>query len=235
MAEFPAFPVWTDAYLADTTHLTTLEHGAYLLLLMAMWRTGESRLPSDDVKLARFARLTPGQWRRVKPSLMAFFRADGDWITQGRLTDEYNAVRQHSRKQSDKAKARWLKEKETTDAAAMPDGCRSDAPLPLPLPLPKETTTAPPDGYAFEGEVIRLTRGDFSTWAESFSNLHLRAELVALDAWANETLSAAERKRWFTIISAVLAKKNREAVRKNAPGAKEWGTDEWGFSKEYAI
>jgi uncharacterized protein YdaU (DUF1376 family) len=133
MAEFPAMPLWTDAYLGDTSHLTTIEHGAYLLLLIAMWRTSEKRLPSDDKLLARYARCTAGQWARMKPILMAFFKANGGFITQSRLTDEANAVRQHSRKQSDKAKARWLKDKETPDAAAVPEPCRNDASLTLTL------------------------------------------------------------------------------------------------------
>ena len=64
MAEFPALPLWTDAYLADTTHLSTIEHGAYLLLLMTAWRTKECCLPDDDKLLSRYARLTAAQWRR---------------------------------------------------------------------------------------------------------------------------------------------------------------------------
>lgn len=130
MAEYPAFPLWTDAYLADTSHLTTIEHGAYLLLLMAMWRAGGD-LPNDDKRLARTARLTPGQWARVKESLWEFFEVSSDRITQGRLTDELGAVRQNSKKQSDKAKARWLKNKKPADAVAEPDECRNDASLTL--------------------------------------------------------------------------------------------------------
>lgn len=126
MAEFPALPLWTDAYLGDTLHLSTIEHGAYLLILISMWRTTEKSLPNDDRLLARYARLTSTQWARIKPILMPFFRVEGDRITQGRLTDEATAVRRLSAKQSDKAKSRWanhsplkpLTEKEPGNAAA---------------------------------------------------------------------------------------------------------------------
>ena len=53
MAQFPVLPLWTDAYLGDTTHLTTIEHGAYMLLLMVSWRSPDCRLPDDDAMLAR--------------------------------------------------------------------------------------------------------------------------------------------------------------------------------------
>ena len=124
-------PLWTDAYLADTTHLTTTEHGAYLLLLMTMWRTRDKSLPNDDRQLAKYARLTPAQWRRIRPTVMTFFDVENDRITQGRLTDEANAVKQNSVRQSNKAKARWLKNKETGNAPAKPGECPDDASLSL--------------------------------------------------------------------------------------------------------
>ena len=68
----PYMPLYVGDYLGDTTHLTTAEHGAYLLLLMAMWRAG-GRLPADDARLARFARLQLKTWLRLKPIVMPFF------------------------------------------------------------------------------------------------------------------------------------------------------------------
>lgn len=55
LAEFPSMPLWTEAYLADTGHLTTIEHGAYLLLLITMWRAGGSP-PNDDKTLREWVR-----------------------------------------------------------------------------------------------------------------------------------------------------------------------------------
>jgi uncharacterized protein YdaU (DUF1376 family) len=141
MAEFAAMPLWTDAYLGDTTHLTTIEHGAYLLLLMAMWRN-DGNLPDDDKLLARYARLTGGQWARISPTVRAFFTVENGSIYQSRLTDELNAVRQHSKRQSDNVKARWLKTKETTDTAVIPNTPSGNTPLPLPLPIEKEEAKA---------------------------------------------------------------------------------------------
>ena len=133
LAQFPAFPLWTDAYLGDTGHLTTLEHGAYFLLLITMWRNKGS-LPDDDAMLCRYARLTKTQWQRIRPIIIEFFNVENGQITQGRLTDEYDAVRRHSKNQSKKAKARWLKEKQTTNAAASSRQCQADASPSLPLP-----------------------------------------------------------------------------------------------------
>lgn len=68
-------PLYVADYLADTGHLSTAEHGAYLLLIMHYWQ--HEGLPNDDIKLARIARMTPDEWQSAKPSIEDFF--DGAW------------------------------------------------------------------------------------------------------------------------------------------------------------
>lgn len=118
MAEFPALQLWTDAYLGDTTHLSTIEHGAYLLLLMTAWRTHDCALPDDDKMLARYARLTPAQWARVKPIVMSFWRLERGAWTQGRLSDEREAVKRKSERGKAGADAKWLKHNKARHAPA---------------------------------------------------------------------------------------------------------------------
>lgn len=133
MAQFPCLPLWTDAYLADTTHLTTVEHGSYLLLLMAMWRSKEKSLPNDDVFLARICKLTSSQWKRIRPVLEPFFDVNNGRLSNGRLSDEAIAVKQKSKNQSSKAKARWLKNKNSGNAVASSGHSQNDASLNLTL------------------------------------------------------------------------------------------------------
>lgn len=135
MADFPALPLFTDAYLSDTRHLSTEEHGAYLLLLMEAWRRPDCSLPDDDRLLARLAGLPIDRWEQVKLVILEFWKRDGrrkTW-TQKRLLKERAFVAKNSKSQSDKAAKRWNKTKKN-DAAALPEPCRDDAPTPTPTP-----------------------------------------------------------------------------------------------------
>lgn len=64
-------PLYVGEYLADTGHLTTTQHGAYLLLLMHYWRKRE--LPNDDKQLAAIAKLPLRIWLDIKETIQAFF------------------------------------------------------------------------------------------------------------------------------------------------------------------
>lgn len=109
-------PFIVDDYARDTAHLTLEEHGAYLLLLMSMWRHKGS-IPDDDLSNSRMLGLSPRMWLRMKPRLMPFFEAygplDARIITQKKLQKMWNYAVENSRKQSTKgklgAKARYEK------------------------------------------------------------------------------------------------------------------------------
>lgn len=87
MSAPPYMKLYVADYLADTAHLKTREHGAYLLLLMALWRAG-GKLPADDKTLAAKALCTASEWLSLKPIILPFFRVSRGKITQKRLGAE---------------------------------------------------------------------------------------------------------------------------------------------------
>src|ERR1700761_230055 len=64
-------PLYVGDYLGDTGHLTTPQHGAYLLLMMHYWRKGE--LPDDNSQLAKITKLPLKTWCDYRPTLQDFF------------------------------------------------------------------------------------------------------------------------------------------------------------------
>ena len=169
-------PLWTDALKGDTDHLTTTEFGAYLRLLITAWRTKTCSLPDDDKKLARYARLTAGQWRKMKPTMLDFFTISNGVWTQSRLTDEYNHVRQVRQSQIDNGRASAMKRQgrhSTERVASVPENDGGSA-TPLTLPMKennnKETSdgkkaTKPTPQFEFDGEeeIMRHVREQLST------------------------------------------------------------------------
>lgn len=161
MPDFPALPLFTDAYLADTTHLDDAEHGRYLQLLMLMWRTPGCRIPNDDAWLARRLSRTPDQiqveWR---PLIAEFCQISKKWVSQKRLTREWGWLQKKRGKNQKSAKSRWDKEKERSDrnANAVRGNGVDAMPPTLPIEERKKDAAAPPLASNEEADLYRRGR-----------------------------------------------------------------------------
>lgn len=93
MSQAPSMPMYWDAYLADTTHLTTEEHGAYLLLLAAMWRRNGS-VPDNDADNARILGLSKAKWKRIKARLLPLLDAHDGNLSQKKLREIWQKTQQ---------------------------------------------------------------------------------------------------------------------------------------------
>ena len=127
MAEFPSLPLWTDAVLGDTRNLNTEQFGAYMLMLIVAWRAPDNTLPADDKQLASITGLSKSKWLRSKDLLIKFWTEEDGRLRQKKLDKVKNSVRENAQKNKANADARWLKNKETGNATAVPNGCQTDA------------------------------------------------------------------------------------------------------------
>lgn len=104
----PWMPLYVADYQADTAHLSTTEHGAYLLLIMFYWTKGG--LPDDEEAIRRVTRMTTRQWSQSRDVLRSLF---GDGWRHKRIDEEIakaiekssvnsaNAKRRHSERIAD--------------------------------------------------------------------------------------------------------------------------------------
>jgi len=100
-------PLYVADYLAGTAHLSTVEHGAYLLLIMHYWTKGS--LPKDEESIRRITRMTTRQWSQSRDVLRSFFGDDwrhkrcdheiGKAIEKSKVNSA-NAHRRHSERTS---------------------------------------------------------------------------------------------------------------------------------------
>ena len=104
MAALPYIQLYVADYLADTMHLTTEEHGAYLLIIFNYWQTGKAIHAS---RLARITRLSASRWTAIKKNISEFFTVEGDYWFHGRIEADLAMVAeaQEQRARAGKASA----------------------------------------------------------------------------------------------------------------------------------
>jgi uncharacterized protein YdaU (DUF1376 family) len=82
------FEFYVGDYARDTTHLTLVEHGAYLML-MASYYGGEKPLAADLPTLYRIARaMTKDEQKAVRAIAEQFFPVDVDGLRHNRRADD---------------------------------------------------------------------------------------------------------------------------------------------------
>ena len=110
----PYFPFYVDDFISDSAvdAMTNEELGVYVRLLCKAWKESPvGTVPDDDELLAKWCRMKPSSWRRVKTAVLrAFVLGDGRWH-QKRMELEWTKalvkIRIRSEAGSKGAKGRW--------------------------------------------------------------------------------------------------------------------------------
>ena len=206
-------PLWIGAYLADTLKFTTLQHGAYILLLMAYWRD-RTPLKDDDDELRSIAKLERTEWRRNRPVLAAKFRiADGVWWhkrVEQELADAQKRKATAVAKAKKAAEARWARDGQGTpddDVEHPPEQPDKDAagnapsiPQAPPQALLEECPTSPP---ATTSPSLRSGEGRSATPP--------RPDDVSAEVWADFLALRAKKKAPVT--ATVLKEARKECAK----------------------
>jgi uncharacterized protein YdaU (DUF1376 family) len=190
MSAAPFMQLYVADYIGDTLHLTTEQHGAYLLLLMAMWRAGGS-LPNEEHKLARIVGLSPARWRRVSGDVLAFFDEINGQITQKRLAAEIEKAKEKSAKRAEAGSkggiAKSLKDNEMAVANAI--GLPWHSSEPEPDTDKKDINSSPPASTPrAEAGLLAASENGFEKLSAGFDE----AANLLRQAWHNRALEAPD-------------------------------------------
>jgi len=115
MPSTPYMKLYIGDYLGDTQHLSCLEHGAYMLLIMAYWQAG-GPITSDPIVLRRITKTDKKEYKNWHENVLKMFDERDSMLVHKRIDLEIAKRAQVSEASTNAAKARWSER----NADAMP-------------------------------------------------------------------------------------------------------------------
>jgi uncharacterized protein YdaU (DUF1376 family) len=220
-------PLYVGDYLADTMHLTTAQHGAYLLLIMHAWRSG-GRIPAEAAQQAAVARMTPEQWSIDGPAVLAFFNDD---LTHKRVVEELSVATKvvAQRSLAGKASAAKRERKRQRDFNGEATGPQREANGAVDAPLPSRGTPSPSPSVSKDtgGDLAAVIFKGGLTWMVERTGKPEASCRAQLGKWRKEigdaslieVLGAAQREG---PIDAMAWLEKAVAARSGAAPRKPW-------------
>lgn len=146
-------PLHIGAYVAATGHLTTAEHGMYLLLMMHAWNAA-GVIPGEDDRIRRICRAEPKEWTRSRAVIMAFLtrHADGSYRQKrldGELAKSLSLKSERAEAGSKGAATRWQKHGKAMAKEVANDEANGEAntsPIPVTNTKNLNSPPSPPPG-----------------------------------------------------------------------------------------
>ena len=109
MSSTPWFKFYPGDYLADTRRLTRSQHGAYLLLLIDYFATGQAP-PNDDAVLARLTLCdTQSDWLAIRKAIEPFFEITNVWRNKRCEKELLARISEHDKKSAAGKKGNEIK------------------------------------------------------------------------------------------------------------------------------
>lgn len=207
MGDLARMPLDTSAYLSDTGHLKTIEHGAYLLILMALWRSTDGWVAGDDNYLARATRMTLGRWKRIAPTVRALLVSKDGKVSQKRVIKDRKSVLSPAKEIPTENPIREAKPLKTIDPISK---------TPPAAPLAPESALPSLFGSSFESEDRKQERKKvkgrilppdwrpaeaerlYARTVHSFTNREIDASFEKMRRWAtaNAHRAVARKSDW---------------------------------------
>ena len=163
-------PIYWADYLADTTHLSTFQHGCYLLLIAAYWRNG-GPLPNDLTRLAHICRTTKDKLARYGNPVLGMFTCKDNLLWHQRIEKEI-------KRSNDRINAARTAGQRSAQRRANQSQSQSQSQSPvLPTPLRSVGNTAPAARHSHaNGE----ENSDIENEAERVERLRMANKMAGL-------------------------------------------------------